>query len=55
MILLHLWCLGHCPEHWKEPDKFDPSRFIDENGQNTKYSFFQNFGVGKFIFEFSFM
>lgn len=47
VILFDLWCLGYSTEYWKEPEKFDPSRFIDDNGQCTKYKFFQPFGVGK--------
>lgn len=47
VIVFDLWSVSHSTEYWKEPDKFDPSRFIDNSGQYTKFTFFQPFGVGK--------
>lgn len=46
-ISINLWSLGHSEEHWKEPEVFDPNRFIDDNGQYMKYSFFHPFGLSK--------
>lgn len=48
VVWFDLWCLGHSTQYWKDPETFDPSRFIDENGQNSKYSFLQQFGAGKY-------
>lgn len=35
------------PNLWEEPKKFNPSRFIDENGKIKRPEFFMPFGVGR--------
>lgn len=32
-VIANLWAVHNDPENWPEPDKFDPLRHIDENGQ----------------------
>lgn len=48
-IVVSLWSLGNNNETWKDVKKFDPSRFIDENGQFITYPFFHPFGLAKRI------
>ena len=33
IVFINLWSVHHDPETWKDPDVFDPSRFLDETGQ----------------------
>lgn len=35
------------PKLWDEPNKFNPSRFIDETGKIIRPEFFMPFGVGR--------
>jgi 26-hydroxylase len=35
------------PNLWDEPKKFNPSRFIDENGKIRRPEYFMPFGVGR--------
>ena len=48
-ILLNMWRVNNDPEEWNEPLVFDPSRFLDEDGNfrgwNTSISFYP-FGAG---------
>lgn len=44
--MIDMWCLGHSKEFWNKPDQFDPTRFLDENGQLNKNNFFHPFGLG---------
>ncbi|CAL4206598.1 unnamed protein product, partial [Meganyctiphanes norvegica] len=37
------------PTLWKEPEQFEPSRFLDENGAVSKPDYFFPFGVGRRI------
>ncbi|EDO30875.1 predicted protein [Nematostella vectensis] len=32
-VLFNLWAIHHDPREWPEPDKFDPDRFINEDGK----------------------
>ena len=35
------------PNHWEEPTKFNPNRFIDTSGKITKKDAFIPFSIGK--------
>ena len=37
-LVLNLWAMHHDPEQWKEPMKFNPERFLDENGNMVNSS-----------------
>ena len=34
------------PDHWDEPDKFKPERFLDQEGRLVRHERFLPFGVG---------
>ena len=33
MLISNIWGVHHDPDVWREPNQFDPSRFLDENGE----------------------
>ncbi|XP_071136102.1 steroid 17-alpha-hydroxylase/17,20 lyase-like isoform X2 [Mytilus edulis] len=33
MVMINHWALHHDPNYWKDVDKFDPTRYLDENGK----------------------
>ncbi|KAL5714792.1 hypothetical protein ACHQM5_016704 [Ranunculus cassubicifolius] len=47
-VLVNAWAIGRDPEHWKDPESFEPERFQEEQtdymGTNFKYV---PFGAGK--------
>jgi len=45
-IFVNRWGVHASTKYWKNPRKFDPTRFIDENGQVFKPEAFIPFGVG---------
>lgn len=47
MIVPNLWSVHRDPDIWEKPDEFQPSRFLDENGQIIKKEAFIPFGMGK--------
>lgn len=47
MIVPNLWSVHRDPNIWEKPDEFQPSRFLDENGQLIKRETFIPFGMGK--------
>ncbi|XP_038215552.1 cytochrome P450 18a1-like [Zerene cesonia] len=40
-------CVHMDPNLWDEPNKFNPSRFIDDNGKIRRPEYFMPFGVGR--------
>nr|UPI11580.1 cytochrome P450 18A101 [Mythimna separata] len=40
-------CVHMDPNLWDEPDKFNPSRFIEDSGKIRRPEFFMPFGVGR--------
>ncbi|XP_066300762.1 cytochrome P450 2U1-like [Branchiostoma lanceolatum] len=49
MVFSSIWDLHKDPEKWENPDSFDPSRFLDTNGQvnESKLRQLQPFGLGE--------
>ncbi|XP_056018611.1 steroid 17-alpha-hydroxylase/17,20 lyase-like [Ostrea edulis] len=33
-VFINFWALHHDPKYWREPEKFDPYRYLDENGKS---------------------
>ncbi|XP_031550021.1 steroid 17-alpha-hydroxylase/17,20 lyase-like [Actinia tenebrosa] len=33
MVIFNLWQIHHDPRHWKNPNDFEPTRFLDEQGK----------------------
>lgn len=48
-VVPNLWAVHHDPRMWKEPSKFDPSRFLREDGSlaHPKPDYFIPFSFGK--------
>ncbi|XP_067424335.1 cytochrome P450 2U1 [Emydura macquarii macquarii] len=47
VIVPNLWSVHRDPSIWERPDDFQPTRFLDENGQLIKRETFIPFGMGK--------
>uniref|UniRef100_A0A8C8VH63 Cytochrome P450 2U1 n=1 Tax=Pelusios castaneus TaxID=367368 RepID=A0A8C8VH63_9SAUR len=47
LIVPNLWSVHRDPSIWERPDDFQPTRFLDENGQLIKKETFIPFGIGK--------
>ncbi|XP_062852467.1 cytochrome P450 2U1 [Trichomycterus rosablanca] len=47
VILPNLWSVHRDPTVWENPDDFNPSRFLDEQGQLLRKEFFIPFGIGR--------
>nr|CAH7736351.1 unnamed protein product [Callosobruchus chinensis] len=47
MLVPLQWAIHMNEEVWPEPEKFDPSRFLDGNGQIKRNEYFMPFQVGK--------
>ena len=48
-VQVNLYSLHRSQEHWKEPERFNPERFIDSNGHLCPDEWLQPFGYGKYI------
>ncbi|OQV12854.1 Cytochrome P450 2J5 [Hypsibius exemplaris] len=46
-ITINLYGVHRDPRHWKNPDKFDPTRFLDEDNKILRPEGFVPFSVGK--------
>ncbi|CAG2206620.1 Cytochrome P450 2C29,Cytochrome P450 1B1,Cytochrome P450 2C31,Cytochrome P450 2B4,Cytochrome P450 2F2,Cytochrome P450 2K4,Cytochrome P450 2C13, male-specific,Cytochrome P450 2C7,Steroid 17-alpha-hydroxylase/17,20 lyase,Cytochrome P450 2B1,Cytochrome P450 2C40,Cytochrome P450 2U1,Cytochrome P450 2S1,Cytochrome P450 2C39,Methyl farnesoate epoxidase,Cytochrome P450 2C27,Cytochrome P450 2C37,Cytochrome P450 2J6,Cytochrome P450 2D15,Cytochrome P450 2C11,Cytochrome P450 2A10,Cytochrome P450 2C38,Cytochrome P450 len=33
VVMINHWALHHDPNYWKDVEKFDPTRYLDENGK----------------------
>lgn len=49
-LLANLKSVHMDKEHWGDPEKFRPERFIDSKGQFVEDSWLVPFGLGNFIF-----
>lgn len=48
LILANIWAAHHDADYWKEPLKFDPTRFLNEDGSKlVKQESFLPFSAGK--------
>lgn len=44
--MANIWAVHNDPKLWKNPEKFDPERFLDEQGNFIKSNHTIPFGVG---------
>ncbi|GCB70746.1 hypothetical protein scyTo_0005763 [Scyliorhinus torazame] len=49
IVVANLWSVHRDPSMWQHPDEFNPSRFLDANGNITRNEAFMPFGIGKRI------
>ena len=49
LFLPCIFCHNRDPDHWDEPDKFKPERFLDQEGRLVRHERFLPFGVGNDI------
>lgn len=48
MVLANLYALHRDPKHWKNPETFDPTRFLNKDGTlNTKPESYLPFSAGR--------
>lgn len=46
-VISNLWNVHHDPDLWKNPEEFQPERFLTENGEVYKPEHFMPFSIGK--------
>ena len=51
-IIANFWGLHNDPKYWKEPENFDPKRFLSEDGKEVilKSESYVPFSYGKYFF-----
>uniref|UniRef100_UPI00398E676D cytochrome P450 2U1 n=1 Tax=Pristiophorus japonicus TaxID=55135 RepID=UPI00398E676D len=49
IVVANLWSVHRDPSMWEQPDEFNPSRFLDTDGNIVKNEAFMPFGIGKRI------
>lgn len=51
-LLVNLWATHHDPQEWKDPERFHPERFLDDNGNVIHPEAHTPFSMGgsKFIY-----
>eukprot|EP00058_Branchiostoma_floridae_P001707 XP_002587195.1 hypothetical protein BRAFLDRAFT_61690 [Branchiostoma floridae] len=47
VVTVNVWSVHHDPNLWPEPEKFDPSRFIDDDGKYVKRNEIISFSIGR--------
>eukprot|EP00066_Takifugu_rubripes_P021936 XP_011611202.1 PREDICTED: cytochrome P450 2U1 isoform X2 [Takifugu rubripes] len=47
VVLPNLWSVHRDPTEWDDPDSFDPTRFLDEDGTLLRKECFIPFGIGR--------
>lgn len=48
-VVANLTACHRDPKHWKNPDKFDPEHFLDDNGKFVEdRDGFVPYGIGKY-------
>ncbi len=47
MFIANIWGVHNDPDTWKDPNKFDPTRFLDEHGQIVENEALIPFSAGK--------
>lgn len=45
-MMPNIWRILNNPEQFPEPDKFNPDRFLDEDGKNMKHDHNISFSIG---------
>ncbi|XP_066279157.1 cytochrome P450 2U1-like [Branchiostoma lanceolatum] len=46
-VLVNLWSVHMDPAHWTDPDRFDPTRFLNEQGKVIRPEQFLPFSIGR--------
>lgn len=49
-MIANLWSVHRDVSMWEKPDEFNPSRFLDADGNVVKHEAFMPFGIGKGLF-----
>ena len=50
LVASNLWAVHHDPDVWNNPDEFQPTRFLDENGNVVKKDEWMPFSSGNICF-----
>lgn len=47
VVIANFWSVHHDPKNWKNPEDFQPDRFLNPDGTVQKSNYFMPFSVGK--------